>query len=149
MSNFTIRPIHSDDDAALAAIIRSVMPEFGAIGSGKTSGAGAGAGAGRVADATGGGLLAAGPGFVAGFGAAAGFCPAPCDWVWASAASMMRSGLDDASAIFRPSARAARSASGIPGFATPSARRSSATRPTSRVSTSAAEHEVQGRRENQ
>ena len=34
MSNFTIRPIHSDDDAAMAAIIRSVMPEFGAIGSG-------------------------------------------------------------------------------------------------------------------
>ncbi|HRA57065.1 MAG TPA: GNAT family N-acetyltransferase, partial [Thermomonas sp.] len=30
MSNFTIRPIHRDDDAAMAAIIRSVMPEFGA-----------------------------------------------------------------------------------------------------------------------
>ena len=34
MSNFTIRPIHRDDDAAMAAIIRSVMPEFGATGSG-------------------------------------------------------------------------------------------------------------------
>ena len=37
MSNFTIRPIHSADDAAMAAIIRSVMPEFGAIGSGFAS----------------------------------------------------------------------------------------------------------------
>ena len=34
MHSATIRPIHSDDDAAMAAIIRSVMPEFGAIGSG-------------------------------------------------------------------------------------------------------------------
>ena len=34
MHSATIRPIHSDDDAAMAAIIRSVMPEFGATGSG-------------------------------------------------------------------------------------------------------------------
>lgn len=31
---FTIRPIGSADDVAIAAIIRSVMPEFGAAGSG-------------------------------------------------------------------------------------------------------------------
>ncbi len=31
---FRIRPIEARDDAAIAAIIRSVMPEFGAIGSG-------------------------------------------------------------------------------------------------------------------
>lgn len=30
----TIRPIHPDDDAAMAAVIRTVMPEFGATGSG-------------------------------------------------------------------------------------------------------------------
>lgn len=29
-----IRPIHADDDAAMAAVIRTVMPEFGATGSG-------------------------------------------------------------------------------------------------------------------
>ncbi|WP_256645081.1 GNAT family N-acetyltransferase [Thermomonas paludicola] len=29
-----IRPIHPDDDAAMAAVIRTVMPEFGATGSG-------------------------------------------------------------------------------------------------------------------
>ena len=34
MSNFSIRPILNTDDAAMAAIIRSVMPEFGATGSG-------------------------------------------------------------------------------------------------------------------
>ena len=34
MHSATISPIHSDDDAAMAAIIRSVMPEFGATGSG-------------------------------------------------------------------------------------------------------------------
>ena len=34
MSNFSIRPIHADDDAAMAAVIRTVMPEFGATGSG-------------------------------------------------------------------------------------------------------------------
>jgi len=33
-TNFTIRPIDSRDDAAIAAIIRSVMPEFGADGPG-------------------------------------------------------------------------------------------------------------------
>jgi len=31
---FQIRPIRASDDAAVAAIIRSVMPEFGATGSG-------------------------------------------------------------------------------------------------------------------
>jgi len=31
---FQIRPIRASDDAAVAAIIRTVMPEFGAIGSG-------------------------------------------------------------------------------------------------------------------
>ena len=31
---FTIRPITADDDAAVAAIIRTVMPEFGADGAG-------------------------------------------------------------------------------------------------------------------
>jgi putative acetyltransferase len=31
---FTIRPIEPRDDAAIAAIIRTVMPEFGACGSG-------------------------------------------------------------------------------------------------------------------
>lgn len=30
----TIRPVRSDDDAAMAAVIRRVMPEFGAVGSG-------------------------------------------------------------------------------------------------------------------
>ncbi|TLX21213.1 GNAT family N-acetyltransferase [Thermomonas fusca] len=34
MSTFEIRPIRSDDDAAMAAVIRTVMPEFGATGSG-------------------------------------------------------------------------------------------------------------------
>lgn len=34
MSAFVIRPIHADDDAAMAAIIRTVMPEFGAGGAG-------------------------------------------------------------------------------------------------------------------
>lgn len=29
-----IRPIRADDDAAIASIIRTVMPEFGAVGSG-------------------------------------------------------------------------------------------------------------------
>lgn len=32
--SFYIRPIHREDDAAVAAIIRSVMPEFGASGEG-------------------------------------------------------------------------------------------------------------------
>ena len=31
---FTIRPIAATDDAAMAAIIRKVMPEFGAVGDG-------------------------------------------------------------------------------------------------------------------
>ena len=31
---FTIRPIEPRDDASMAAIIRTVMPEFGAVGSG-------------------------------------------------------------------------------------------------------------------
>ncbi|MBS0193184.1 MAG: GNAT family N-acetyltransferase [Proteobacteria bacterium] len=31
---FTIRPIHYEDDATVASIIRSVMPEFGASGDG-------------------------------------------------------------------------------------------------------------------
>ena len=34
MRIFEIRPIRSDDDAAMAAVIRTVMPEFGATGSG-------------------------------------------------------------------------------------------------------------------
>ncbi|MDE2407234.1 MAG: GNAT family N-acetyltransferase [Xanthomonadaceae bacterium] len=34
MSNFDIRPIRAADDAAMAAVIRAVMPEFGATGSG-------------------------------------------------------------------------------------------------------------------
>lgn len=34
MSDFSIRHIRTDDDAAIAAIIRSVMPEFGADGPG-------------------------------------------------------------------------------------------------------------------
>ena len=34
MPEMTIRPIKSDDNAALAAIIRKVMPEFGASGQG-------------------------------------------------------------------------------------------------------------------
>src|SRR6478736_2004892 len=34
MSAFTIRPITPADDAAVAAIIRTVMPEFGASGDG-------------------------------------------------------------------------------------------------------------------
>jgi putative acetyltransferase len=34
MPAFVIRPITPDDDAAIAAIIRAVMPEFGAIGDG-------------------------------------------------------------------------------------------------------------------
>lgn len=34
MSDFHIRPIRRDDDAAMAAVIRTVMPEFGAVGSG-------------------------------------------------------------------------------------------------------------------
>jgi putative acetyltransferase len=33
-SNWSIRPIRADDDAAMAAVIRTVMPEFGACGSG-------------------------------------------------------------------------------------------------------------------
>ncbi len=32
--NFTIRPIEPRDDASMAAVIRTVMPEFGAVGSG-------------------------------------------------------------------------------------------------------------------
>ena len=34
MPAFVIRPITPADDAAMAAIIRAVMPEFGAIGDG-------------------------------------------------------------------------------------------------------------------
>lgn len=34
MTAFSIRPIQPGDDAAMAAIIRTVMPEFGAVGSG-------------------------------------------------------------------------------------------------------------------
>jgi putative acetyltransferase len=34
LSDWTIRPIHSDDDIAMASIIRRVMPEFGADGPG-------------------------------------------------------------------------------------------------------------------
>ncbi|MCJ0824477.1 GNAT family N-acetyltransferase [Luteimonas sp. 50] len=33
-ANWSIRPIIADDDAAIAAIIRAVMPEFGAVGDG-------------------------------------------------------------------------------------------------------------------
>jgi putative acetyltransferase len=32
--NWSIRPIRADDDAAMASVIRTVMPEFGACGSG-------------------------------------------------------------------------------------------------------------------
>ena len=34
MSDYLIRPIAPDDDAAMALVIRTVMPEFGAVGSG-------------------------------------------------------------------------------------------------------------------
>jgi putative acetyltransferase len=34
MPDFHLRPIQPSDDAAIAAIIRTVMPEFGAVGSG-------------------------------------------------------------------------------------------------------------------
>jgi putative acetyltransferase len=34
MADFHIRPIQPGDDAAVAALIRTVMPEFGAVGSG-------------------------------------------------------------------------------------------------------------------
>ena len=34
MSSYLIRPIEPRDDAAVAAIIRAVMPEFGAVGDG-------------------------------------------------------------------------------------------------------------------
>jgi putative acetyltransferase len=34
MSDYTIRPIGPADDAAMAAVIRTVMPEFGAVGDG-------------------------------------------------------------------------------------------------------------------
>jgi putative acetyltransferase len=34
MNDFSIRPIEARDDAAMAAIIRTVMPEFGATGCG-------------------------------------------------------------------------------------------------------------------
>ena len=34
MTEFTIRPITASDDAAMAAVIRTVMPEFGAVGDG-------------------------------------------------------------------------------------------------------------------
>ena len=34
MTDFSIRPIEARDDAAMASIIRTVMPEFGATGSG-------------------------------------------------------------------------------------------------------------------
>ena len=33
-ANWSIRPITADDDPAIAAIIRAVMPEFGAVGDG-------------------------------------------------------------------------------------------------------------------
>ena len=33
-ANWSIRPITADDDPAIAAIIRAVMPEFGAVGAG-------------------------------------------------------------------------------------------------------------------
>jgi len=34
MSEFSIRPITASDDPAMAAVIRTVMPEFGAVGDG-------------------------------------------------------------------------------------------------------------------
>jgi putative acetyltransferase len=34
MTAFAIRPIRAEDDAAVAALIRTVMPEFGAVGAG-------------------------------------------------------------------------------------------------------------------
>ena len=34
MSDYLIRPIAPSDDAAMASVIRTVMPEFGAVGSG-------------------------------------------------------------------------------------------------------------------
>ena len=34
MSDFTIRPITVEDDVSMAAVIRTVMPEFGAVGDG-------------------------------------------------------------------------------------------------------------------
>lgn len=34
MSDYVIRPIKPGDDAAMASVIRTVMPEFGAVGSG-------------------------------------------------------------------------------------------------------------------
>ncbi|MCX7041528.1 MAG: GNAT family N-acetyltransferase [Gammaproteobacteria bacterium] len=34
MSDYLIRPIAPGDDAAMASVIRTVMPEFGAVGSG-------------------------------------------------------------------------------------------------------------------
>lgn len=34
MSDYVIRPIAPGDDAAMASVIRTVMPEFGAVGSG-------------------------------------------------------------------------------------------------------------------
>ena len=34
MNAFEIRPIRADDDAAVASVIRTVMPEFGACGAG-------------------------------------------------------------------------------------------------------------------
>jgi putative acetyltransferase len=34
MTGFSIRPITADDDATMAAVIRTVMPEFGAVGDG-------------------------------------------------------------------------------------------------------------------
>ena len=34
MSDYSIRPIAPGDDAAVASVIRTVMPEFGAVGSG-------------------------------------------------------------------------------------------------------------------
>ena len=34
MTEFIIRPITASDDAAMAAVIRTVMPEFGAVGDG-------------------------------------------------------------------------------------------------------------------
>ena len=34
MTDFVIRPIRTEDNAAVAALIRTVMPEFGAVGDG-------------------------------------------------------------------------------------------------------------------
>ena len=34
VTTFALRPIRAEDDAAIAAIIRAVMPEFGAVGEG-------------------------------------------------------------------------------------------------------------------